>query len=338
MLARLCPFIVLSAVAGGAVRADSIREVPRTAEALLVVGTDAFNDGGAVGTMSGLTGALGFISRPGGTTIVAPPAGATNVVFFSASANGDVAVGGSDGGFALRYSTATGLSSIGGLPGHDRSQANRVSSNGATVVGSSSSSTVANSQTAFRWTSAGMTGLGRLPEASFSSAFAVSGDGSVVVGDSGTRAFRWTQAGGMEALAAPGLTLSQARAVSADGQAIWGQTSTGVPFRWTAAGTTLLPTGGGSAGVADVSDDGLMVVGSMSIGSVSSAVVWAGSELVNLNLWLPSQGVDLQGWRLSVASGVSADGRTILTIGERNGETGAIVVALDRAIPAPGAA
>lgn len=210
------------AIAASTAHAQSIRQVPMPPGATVLIGFDAFNGGGAVGTAASPTGGFqGLISRPGGNTLVPPPAGTNGLFIQSASATGSVMAGSPSFGFAVRYTAATGATSIGGLPGHTSSEALRISSDGTTIVGSSTNSSVVNSQTAYRWTSAGMVGLGRLPGTVTSSAHAVSADGSVVVGDSGNQAFRWTQAGGMQALTAPGASLKLARAVSGDGNTVW---------------------------------------------------------------------------------------------------------------------
>jgi probable HAF family extracellular repeat protein len=146
---------------------------------------------------------------------------------------------------------------------------------------------------AFRWTSSGgMVGLGDLAGGSFlSAATAVSADGSVVVGQgvsaSGAEAFRWTSGGGMVGLGdlAGGSFFSVALAVSANGSVVVGQGTTASEveaFVWDATG------------------------GMQSLTDVLS----------------PSVGAALDGWTLSVANAISADGRTVVGQGTNpNGDT-----------------
>jgi hypothetical protein len=78
-----------------------------------------------------------------------------------------------------------------------------------------------------------------------------------------------------------------------------------------------------------VSGDGSVIVGQSYAYTpyVVRAVMWrADVGLVDLNDYLGAQGVDLTGWTLKLASGVSADGRTILGNGDYNGQNRAWIV------------
>ena len=128
------------------------------------------------------------------------------------------------------------------------------------------------------------TGLGDLAGGSFYSyAYGVSADGSVAVGRSisasGSEAFRWTDGGGMVGLGdlAGGSFSSRAFGVSADGSAVVGRGSS-------ASGT--------------------------------EAFVWDETNgMRGLMQVLMDQGIDMTGWSLTEASGVSADGLTIVGYG-----------------------
>jgi probable HAF family extracellular repeat protein len=130
-----------------------------------------------------------------------------------------------------------------------------------------------------------MIGLGYLAGQTSNTASAVSADGSVVVGYSpfGGEAFRWTQAGGM-------------------------------------MGLGLLP---GSSGLGSgtfakaVSADGSVVVGSGSTSSPGGeAFIWDPAHGIRLlSQVLTEDGIDLTGWTLQVATGVSGDGDTIVGFG-----------------------
>ncbi len=141
-------------------------------------------------------------------------------------------------------------------------------------------------------------GLGDLPGGSISSsASGVSADGSVVVGNSnstsGTEAFRWTSGGGMVGLGdlAGGSFSSQADGVSADGS---------------------------------------VVVGDSSGASGNEAFVWTeAAGMRGLSDILTQLSVDMTGWTLSQAKGISDKGRTIVGIGVPSGNTEAFVVDLN---------
>ena len=124
-------------------------------------------------------------------------------------------------------------------------------------------------------------GLGDLPGGStFSNANGVSLDGSVVVGSStsasGSEAFRWTSGDGM-------------------------------------VGLGDLP-GGSFFSVANaVSSDGSVVVGRGTSASGSEAFIWdASNGMRNLKTVLEGAGVDMTGWTLIEARGVSADDTKIV--------------------------
>ena len=212
-----------------------------------------------------------------------------------------------------------------------------VSADGSVIVGSSSGE-------AFRWTaSSGIVPLGALAGSASSEAKGVSADGSVVVGDSTTasgnqQAFRWTASGGMVSLGdLPGATNSVALAVSGNGQVIVGE-SGGEAFRWTVGGGmvplgNLVGTDGTSSALA-TSYDGSVIVGQAG----NEAMIWTATEgMINLKGFLvglnpppytipitpfPYSSNSVSGWALFEATGVSADGRTIVGNGGDGLESG----------------
>jgi probable HAF family extracellular repeat protein len=210
------------------------------------------------------------------------------------SADGSTVVGGLSGDRvfeAFRWTETGGLMPLGDLPGgmpENFSWASAVSADGSVVVGRGSSD-LGRRFEAFRWTiGGGMRGLGDLPGGEFFSlALDVSADGSVVVGEShsalGDEAFRWTANGGMEGLGhLPGRDSSAAFGISADGSVVVGESHLGSPT------STSLP----------------------------AAFVWdSTSGMRELALLLSDLGVDLTGWILVSAEGVSDDGRTIVGTG-----------------------
>jgi len=248
---------------------------------------------------------------------------------------------------AFRWTDADGVASL--FSTDPNSSPNAVSVAGSVVVGLFTTADANKNLVAFRWTSAdGATSLGLLPGTSESCATGVSADGSVVVGYSQTpmvhlfnsmapmnpiglvpgsspfpnapsdkqEAFRWTAAGGLVGLGfLPGGTLSRATAVSADGAVVIG-TSNGKAFRWTQSGGMVaigphLPDGHYFTPVA-LSADGSAIVGE----SDGEAVRWdAIHGLQSIADLLTASGVDLAGQNLLSATGISADGTTIIGFG-----------------------
>lgn len=201
------------------------------------------------------------------------------------SAAGDVIVGqGSNGaGTGLRW-TALGITVVGG--GWNSSDASGVSADGSVVAGRYQP---ASYYRALRWTGAsGTEDLGSLGQSSAldAIAFAVSGDGSVIVGIARTpinvyRAFRWTQGSGMVDLGLPNSVESNYVSATA------------------------------------VSYDGTVVVGFVNNDSGDRAFVWTqanGMRLLRDHL-VEGHGLDVRGWCLRQATGVSADGRDIVGVG-----------------------
>jgi len=158
----------------------------------------------------------------------------------------------------------------------------------------------------------------------------VSADGSVITGMFGliAEAFRWTEGDGMVGLGLlPGGSSSMANGISADGLVVVGVgrvfTSINVdePFRWTAAdgmlGLGFLDAGTTSGAAKAVSADGSVVVGrSGGIEGIGGgeAFVWDATHGMRSiqDILTTDLGFDLTGWTLEEATGVSADGRTIV--------------------------
>jgi len=312
-----------------------------SANGLVVVGTchipgkEAFRwtaDGGMV--------SLGYL--PGSRSSEAKAVSSDGSVIVGESNKGDCAQ-------AYRWTAAGGMVRLGSLPGEGRaSVANGVSSDGKIVVGWSA-------MQAFRWTAeSGMVGLGKLPGTERSLASSLSNDGSVVVGISGVcfgqgkgeQAFRWTAAGGMIGFGPFTVGLQCiGKAVSGDGSVIAGFTTTGLgpqAYRWTAAGG-IVRLGSFSTAEA-ISKDGSLVLGSMirpqllpTPGVQERAFVWDEIKgMRNLQSVLTDEyRLDLTGWSLTAAKGVSADGKVIVGNGERNGHHEAWIAHLDRPLNAP---
>jgi probable HAF family extracellular repeat protein len=258
---------------------------------------------------------------------------------FGVSADGSVIVGQGDstnGTEAFRWTQATGMVGLGDLAGSSFfSVANGVSGNGQVVVGFGTSTLSGTRSEAFRWTMAsGMVGLGDLPGGNFDSqAFGVSADGSFIVGKSSSsngvpsEAFRWTTTNGMVGLGdLPGSQFNSiAYAVSAGGSVVVGRgfsSAYGTPeaFRWTAA-TGLVGLGHLACDTYSiahaVSGDGLVIVGDSDTSSGDCAFIWdAQNGIRNLHQVLVTDyGLNLTGWQLYGARGVSSDGKIIVGYG-----------------------
>ncbi len=252
----------------------------------------------------------------------------STVVGFSNSGNGDE---------AFIWTSSGGMVGLGDLAGGGfSSTAEDISDDGTIVIGTG---TTANGNEAFRWTSSGgMGGLGFLPGGSlFSFANGISSDGSVIVGSShssnGTEAFSWTSSGGMIALGdLPGGAFnSSAEAASSNGAVIVGLgTSANGPeaFRFssgTMTGLGDLPGGPFISQANAVSGDGSVVVGLGTTGTItapiSEAFIWttAANSMRNIKNVLLANGIDMAGWVLTEATGISNDGKKIVGYGKKNG-------------------
>jgi probable HAF family extracellular repeat protein len=299
------------------------------------------------------------------------PGGAPGSIAYAISADGSVVVGegqdASNNPEAFRWTASAGMIGLGDLPGGlFTSSANAVSGDGSVVVGFGNAAT---GQTGFRWTastgmveftggdltgisadgsvmvgngvvlgafrwtaSGGSVSLGNLPGGFSSAAFGVSLDGSTVVGSalnasSNPEPFRWTAATGMVGLGAAG----EARAVSADGSVVVGSADVtgGSAFMWTEAGGMV---GLGFDEALAVSADGSVIVGTI---GQTEAVFWtSGRGVQSVQDVLVNHGLDLTGWDLSYATGVSADGKTLTGWGARDDGSVEAWIAF---LPEPGA-
>jgi len=230
---------------------------------------------------------------------------------------------------AFRWTASDGVQGLGGFPPvFAGSRAYGVSGDGSVIVGESPSTT---DMEAFRWTqSEGMVGIGRLGWRD-STAYGVSADGSVIVGESDSprttndEAFRWTQEEDMVGLGfldePPDVDFSssEARAVSSDGRVIVGVTSSptgGQVFRWENGVMTGL--GYPPAMPYAVSADGSVIAGEVGwLEPWRGAFIWDEKNGIRLlkNVLVNECDLDLTGWTLERATGVSADGRTFVGYG-----------------------
>jgi hypothetical protein len=177
------------------------------------------------------------------------------------SGNGSLVVGGDKDrgwywtpGSGLRQYSGFAPSNLGGAK-----QANAVSRDGSTVIGTRPSSTYE----ALAWSANGtVMPLGTLGSGYVSAPIAVSADGSVIVGagnlskdGSEYQPFRWTRAAGMQPLGnVPGGAIPTS--ISSDGRVVLSEARSGGELRWTEK-TGFVSRAGASAGV--LSADGSTV-------------------------------------------------------------------------------
>jgi len=247
------------------------------------------------------------------------------------------------------WTPSTGIMLLGDLDGGvsvvPRSVGRAISANGLVIAGIGESD---RGTEAFRYdVSVGtFTPLGSLAASPFGNwAYGISADGNVIVGLSlnaqgQQEPVRWTVSGGLQAMGflpgATGITpAGAAYAASADGSVIVGQSRSvasgqgGEAFRWTADGGMQplgdLPGGAFQSWAYACSADGNVIVGRASVagncgpfgcGSVGRAFMWDPQNgMQDLYQILVSAGVDLTGWRLDEARGISANGRVIVGVG-----------------------
>jgi len=260
---------------------------------------------------------------------------------YGVSADGSVVVGvskvsigtGTAGFEAFRWTQAGGMAHLGNFqPLPFESRAFGVSDDGSVVAGygKREAGTGTSYFEAARWTNGGtvMEGLGDLPLGSTQSrAYGISGDGTVVVGQgtgaSGPEAFMWTDSDGMVGLGdlAGGTFESRANAISSDGSVIvgYGTSALGVEaFVWTDSdgmvGLDDLADGSFESVANAVSADGSVVVGYGTSASGMEAFLWKEKTgMRSLQTYLEGDlGLDLTGWTLTSAEGISANGGTIV--------------------------
>ncbi|MCC6675930.1 MAG: PEP-CTERM sorting domain-containing protein [Phycisphaerales bacterium] len=280
--------------------------------------------------------------------------------FNGVSATGRYGVGaapGPSGLEAYRWTVADGAQLLGDLTGAPhRSIAAAVSEDGAVVGGLANATLEWPTITgqAFRWTQAtGMVGLGfGAAWHDLSEVWAMTPDGGVMVGDTGKNlvsfhAFRWTQGAGMVDLGdLPGGPddYSVATDLTPDGQVLVGvccPASGYEAFRWTQS-TGMVPLGDLPGGdhysqASGVSDDGAIIVGVADwdggLGD-QKAFIWDSTHgMRSLKTVLETEhGLDLTGWTLTGASGISGDGTVIAGEGlSPEGHTEGWIVKIPRA-------
>lgn len=227
---------------------------------------------------------------------------------------------GANGTEAFRWSEGGGLVGLGTLGG-EWSKANAISADGTTVVGEAQFGPPQETR-AFRWRyDTGMVNLGTLPGHHASRAFGVSADGEVAAGESFFPAgagVRWVADDQIEQI-----PLSRPSVVSPDGETLLGhgtsQSGAQSLFVWSEAnGRQELPGsiyGGGTIWDLSASDDFSLVAMAWSVNypEPQDALLWRDGYYFEYmgNVLTGEFGLNLDGWDLRSANGVSGDGRTI---------------------------
>ena len=236
----------------------------------------------------------------------------------AASGDGSVVVGNADSGDPNNQAflkDSNGIIGLGylGAPTNLQSTAHDISSDAAVIVGVSRLLT--GGLAGFQYTTTN--GLEHLT--GLQVAYAVSANGGTIVGrNNANQAARLTGFGtiGEQYLPLgilPGRANSTATAISADGSTIAGD-SQGEGFYWTAgSGIQSLGSGVQTDSVSDITADGSIIIGQ----SGPSAFIWDSTNGIrNLQTVLTNDyDLDLTGWTLLNATGISDDGSIIVGVG-----------------------
>ena len=279
-------------------------------------------------------------TRQTGMVSLGLPADASDAYATAVNADGSVVVGECtlsnvmNGREAWRWSSASGFVRLGDFEGGNiGSGAVGVSDDGATVIGTGNKNATA---AGFIWTS--HTGLVELPAipggSGWTRAHAISPDGLLVAGSSGSAAvgpgapsfaleaavwFNGADPFGLGGLESGG-NWSAANAITPGGQVVVGTvvaSSSSRPCLWSQdQGLVVLATNGGAA--LDVSDDGAVVVGyTRPTNQGDIAFIWTaekGRRPLTTAL-TQDYGIDMTGWSIQRATGISADGQVIVGYG-----------------------
>ena len=232
---------------------------------------------------------------------------------------------------AFRWTQSTGMVGLGYLyTGSHESTIYGVSGDGSILAGWGGHSVYKDQP--FFWTQqTGMVHIGNL--GANAHAKAISSNGNVIIGNgqspSGGQVFYWTQTNGMVGIGdlSGGIFQSIANGTNSDGSVIvgMGNSSLGLEaFRWTEAegmiGLGDLSGGAFCSNAWDVSADGSIIVGEGTTSTTAlgnEAFIWdASNGIQNLkDVLVNNHGLDLTGWTLATATGISADGLTIVGFG-----------------------
>lgn len=260
------------------------------------------------------------------------PGGQGSSVAFDVSPDGKAVTGwtkiNSTDREAFVWREGVGMTGIGDLPGGTYFSSGRGINNGGTKVIGAASNVMG--WEAFIWRSAsGMQGLGDLSGDNNTTVTAVSPDCSHYVGfgtsNNGTEAYLSKSLGSKQTLGdlPGGHFSSHANGLSPDGNIVVGD-GVGIngteAFIWTEAtgmqGLGDLPGGRFGSSAIGVSADGRIITGYGQSEAGYRAVIWDENRTIHdLNTYLPSLGINIDGWVLDGAGGITPDGRFIIGSG-----------------------
>lgn len=261
--------------------------------------------------------------------------------------DGSVIVGWSysdSGPHACRWTTTGRPQDLGIFPGGRASQATAISADGTVIVGDSDAT---DGQHAFRWTAAtGFQDIGRFSGGTFSEVLAISDNGAVIIGTTntgnGTRGYRWTYATGLQPLSyLPAGTLSLVYSAGADGMWLTGFADSPSGLRtvhWRNSPPAIVDSGPLPSGsfplMCQFAIDGVV---NASFGGTANGrpQLWTPPlGTVDVANYLASRGADLTGWDVGRSIAISADGTTMIGMGQYLGESrGWVARGLPRILP-----
>ena len=133
--------------------------------------------------------------------------------------------------------------------------------------------------------------------------------------------------------------MGDANATNSDGSVIVGSSMGSQAWRWTqttgAQGIGVLPGFNFRGYAFDLTEDGGTIVGTCGFGWDRDAFIWtAETGMLKLDTWLSDQGLDLAGWDLHTATGISEDASVIAGWGFGPGGIQGWLVELDVDRPA----
>ncbi len=235
------------------------------------------------------------------------------------SGDGSTIVGESrfgDSMVAHRWTASGGIQAFGFPLGGTSSSTMAVSANGQFIAGYTDSGSA---RQGFRWSAS--TGIQVISSPPFlTQPNGISADGSIIVGTnfaSGNGAFIWDAANGIRSLndVTPSAFVgASAWAITPDGK--WVVGSGDQAFRWNAA-TGFQPLGVNFIRAMAVSADGNIVVGDNPLAGSQQAYIWdpVGGARELKTFLVTDLGLNLDGWTLTFASSISADGTVITGVG-----------------------
>jgi len=290
------------------------------------VSADGSSVVGASRSGTSATGNRAIRWRNGSLTDLGLPTGANSATAFAASSNGNVVIGDAvlSGGGTQGFRWSGGTIALLPLASYGTySTARDISDNGNVIVGWGDRDT---EHRALVWTNQVAATYGSIDPLYFN---AVTPDGSLfggrMVNSPATHSTSSTVFGLLNGYTGGEFT-SLTGTGTTRGAGFLVSTTNDRAVRWTAGGSAMdLGTLSGSSRALSISADGSIIVGT----SGNQAFIWDElNGMRSLATVLTGAGVSLSGWSLQSATGVSANGKTIVGYGTHNGVTEGFIAAL----------